>query len=131
MLDVIETVKRVSGVDFKVEIAPRREGDPAQIVADSQRARAALRWQPRFDDLSTIVAHALAWEQALIKRRASAPQGADRRAAASSSRRSLACMKQLENSASAGHGTHMRLGTWRLGTWRLGTWRLTTWRLGT
>ena len=42
MLEVIETVKRVSGVDFKVEIAPRREGDPAQIVADSQRARATL-----------------------------------------------------------------------------------------
>src|SRR6476646_4101369 len=76
VLDVVETVKRVSGVDFKVEIAPRREGDPAQIVADSQRARAALLWQPRFDDLSIIVEHALAWEQALIKRRGSEPQGA-------------------------------------------------------
>ena len=86
VLDVVETVKRVSGVDFKVEIAPRREGDPAQIVADSQRARAALRWQPRFDDLSIIVEHALAWEQALIKRSGSEPQGANRRAAASSGR---------------------------------------------
>ena len=86
VLDVVETVKRVSGVDFKVEIAPRREGDPAQIVADSQRARAALRWQPRFDDLSIIVEHALAWEQALIKRRGSEPQGANRRAATSSGR---------------------------------------------
>jgi UDP-glucose 4-epimerase len=87
VLEVVDTVKRVSGVNFKVDIAPRREGDPAQIVADSQRARAVLRWQPRFDDLSTIVAHALAWEQALIKRRASAPHGGERRAAASSSRR--------------------------------------------
>jgi UDP-glucose 4-epimerase len=69
VLEVIETVKRVSGVDFKVEIAPRREGDPAQIVANSQRARAALNWRPRFDDLSTIVAHALAWEHALGQRR--------------------------------------------------------------
>ncbi len=69
VLEVIETVKRVSGVDFKVEMAPRREGDPAQIVADSQRARATLNWRPRFDDLSTIVAHALAWERALQKRR--------------------------------------------------------------
>ena len=34
VLEVVETVKRVSGVDFKVEIAPRREGDPAQIVAE-------------------------------------------------------------------------------------------------
>ena len=84
--DAENAVKRVSGVDFKVEIAPRREGDPAQIVADSQRARTALRWQPRFDDLSTIVGHALAWEQALIKRRGNAPQGGDPRAAASSAR---------------------------------------------
>jgi len=87
VLEVVDTVKRVSGVDFKVDIAPRRAGDPAQIVAASQRARTALHWQPRFDDLSTIVAHALAWEQALIKRRTSAPQGGERRAAASSSRR--------------------------------------------
>ena len=63
VLEVVETVKRVSGVDFKVEIAPRREGDPTQIVADSSQVRALLRWQPRFNDLSTIVAHALAWER--------------------------------------------------------------------
>jgi len=86
VLEVVETVKRVSGVDFNVEIAPRREGDPAQIVAGSQRARTTLRWQPRFDDLSTIVAHALAWEHVLIKRRSGAPQGADQRAPASSGR---------------------------------------------
>jgi UDP-glucose 4-epimerase len=86
VFDVIETVKRVSGVDFKVDIAPRREGDPARIVADSQRAGTTLRWQPRFDDLSTIVAHALAWERALTKRRASAPDQVKKRAAAASSK---------------------------------------------
>ncbi|HZC56203.1 MAG TPA: UDP-glucose 4-epimerase GalE [Xanthobacteraceae bacterium] len=69
VLEVIETVKRMAGVDFKVEMAPRREGDPAQIVAASERARATLGWQPRFDDLSTIVGHALAWERALMTRR--------------------------------------------------------------
>ena len=84
VLEVIDTVKRVAGVDFKVEIAPRREGDPAQIVASSQRARETLGWQPRFDDLSIIVAHALTWEQALSKRGAGARQSADRRATASS-----------------------------------------------
>ena len=63
--EVIETVKRVSGVDFKVELAPRRPGDPAQIVAAADRARTKLGWQPQFDDLATIVAHALAWEQKL------------------------------------------------------------------
>jgi UDP-glucose 4-epimerase len=68
VLDVIETVKRVSGIDFKVEHAPRRPGDPARIVAASDRARAALGWQPRFDDLATIVSHALAWERELLRR---------------------------------------------------------------
>jgi len=69
VLEVIETVKRVSGADFKVEIAGPRAGDPARIVADSRQARAALGWHPRFDDLSTIVAHALAWERKLMQRR--------------------------------------------------------------
>ena len=72
VLEVIETVKRVAGVDFKVETAPRRPGDPARIVADSELARATLRWQPRFDDLATIVEHALAWERELVRRRAAA-----------------------------------------------------------
>ena len=70
--EVIETVKRVAGVDFKVETAPRRPGDPARIVADSELARATLQWQPRFDDLATIVEHALAWERELVRRRAAA-----------------------------------------------------------
>jgi UDP-glucose 4-epimerase len=76
VLQVIDTVKRVAGVDFPVTIAPRREGDPAQIVADSHSVRQTLGWQPRFDDLSLIVAHALAWEQALSKRRAGLPKRA-------------------------------------------------------
>jgi UDP-glucose 4-epimerase len=68
VLDVIDTVKRVAGVDFKVELAPRRAGDPAQIVAACDRVRSMLGWQPRFDDLQTIVAHALAWKRKLSKR---------------------------------------------------------------
>jgi UDP-arabinose 4-epimerase len=87
VLEVIDTVKRVAGVDFPVAIAPRREGDPAQIVADSRRVRETLGWQPRFDDLSVIVAHALAWEQTLSKRRRSVAQSGDRHTMASSARR--------------------------------------------
>jgi len=63
--EVVEMVKRVSGVDFKVETAPRRSGDPAQIVAASDRARMMLGWKPAHDDLATIIAHALAWERKL------------------------------------------------------------------
>jgi UDP-glucose 4-epimerase len=65
VLEVIDTVKRVSGVDFRVDHAGRRPGDPAQIVAQSDRARELLGWKPQFDDLATIVTHALAWERKL------------------------------------------------------------------
>jgi UDP-glucose 4-epimerase len=64
--EVIETVKRVSGVNFKIENAPRRPGDPAQLIAATEKIRHALDWQPQFDELATIVAHALAWERALL-----------------------------------------------------------------
>ena len=65
VLEVIETVKQVSGIDFKVEIAGRRPGDPARIVAAADRAHATLHWKPEFDNLPTIVSHALAWERKL------------------------------------------------------------------
>jgi len=68
VLEVIETVKRVSGVEFKIAFAGRRAGDPAQIVAASDRVRSLLKWQPHFDDLQTIVCHALAWERKLLTR---------------------------------------------------------------
>ena len=68
VIEVIETVKKVSGTDFRVELSAPRPGDPARIVAGSDRARAALGWQPQLDDLPTIVAHALAWERKLRQR---------------------------------------------------------------
>jgi UDP-glucose 4-epimerase len=71
--EVIAAVKRVCGVAFKVEHAPRRPGDPAQLVADAAKLRNTLHWQPRYDDLPTIVAHAFAWERELKRRRAAAP----------------------------------------------------------
>jgi UDP-glucose 4-epimerase len=77
VLDVIDAVKRVSGADFEVVRTARRSGDPAQIVADSAAIRKTLGWQPRYDDLTTIVSHALAWERALANRRAK-PSGASR-----------------------------------------------------
>jgi UDP-glucose 4-epimerase len=68
VLDVIETVKRISGVDFRVKFAGRRAGDPAQIVAACDRVRSTLGWQPQFDDLQTIISHAFAWQRALSQR---------------------------------------------------------------
>jgi UDP-glucose 4-epimerase len=63
VMDVINTVKRVSGVNFAVAFSGRRAGDPAAIVADARRIRSILGWEARFDDLDTIVRHALAWER--------------------------------------------------------------------
>jgi UDP-glucose 4-epimerase len=70
VLDVIDAVKRIANVDFPVEHGPRRAGDAAQIIADGARARRVLGWQPRFDDLAIIVAHALEWEQKLKEHKA-------------------------------------------------------------
>jgi UDP-glucose 4-epimerase len=65
VVEVIDAVKRVSGIDFRVDYAAKRPGDPTQIVAKSDRIRQTLGWRPQFDDLATIVAHALAWERKL------------------------------------------------------------------
>src|SRR6266704_1813475 len=70
VLAVIEAVKRASGSDFAVRLSARRPGDPAAIVADGTRLRAQLGWTPQFDDLDTIVSHALAWERRLADARA-------------------------------------------------------------
>jgi UDP-glucose 4-epimerase len=68
VLEVIDSVKKVSGVDFSVQLGARRPGDPARIVAACERARSLLGWQPQLDDLATIVGHALAWERKLRAR---------------------------------------------------------------
>jgi UDP-glucose 4-epimerase len=60
--EVIDAVQMVSGKQVAVINGPRREGDPARLVADSKRARNILSWQPRFTDLETIVSHAWRWE---------------------------------------------------------------------
>jgi UDP-glucose 4-epimerase len=67
VLEVIEAVKRVSGVDFQVRIADRRPGDPPEIVAESARIRSELGWRPQLDDLDRIVRHALDWEDRLAR----------------------------------------------------------------
>jgi UDP-glucose 4-epimerase len=63
--EIIAAVRRVSGSDFEAVPRPRRAGDPAAIVADSRRLRQLFSWVPAYDDLDTIVGHALAWEQKL------------------------------------------------------------------
>jgi len=61
--EVIAAVERVTGATIRVEMAPRREGDPAKLVGSSERARNLLGWTPRFADIETIIAHAWAWHR--------------------------------------------------------------------
>jgi UDP-glucose 4-epimerase len=68
VLDVIDVVKQVSGVDFPVRKSGRRPGDPAAIVAANDRIRAELGWKPQHDNLSEIVRQALDWERRLHNR---------------------------------------------------------------
>jgi len=68
VLEVIDTVKRVSGNDFPVEYGSRRPGDPSAIVASPALITSRLGWVPRHADLGGIVESALAWEEALGRR---------------------------------------------------------------
>lgn len=65
VLEVIETVKRISGVNFETRISGRRAGDPAELVGASNLIREMLPWRPQFEDLELIVEHALNWERKL------------------------------------------------------------------
>lgn len=63
--EVLAAVEKVAAVRLQISEAPRRAGDPAELVSDASLLRATLDWTPRHDDLDTIVATALAWERRL------------------------------------------------------------------
>jgi UDP-glucose 4-epimerase len=60
VLDVIESVERVTGRRVQRSMGPRRPGDPPELWAVATRARSELGWRPSRDDLDTIVGHAWA-----------------------------------------------------------------------
>ena len=61
---VVETARRVTGSPIEVTEEERRPGDPAALVASSERAQRDLRWQPQVTDLEEIIASAWRWQQA-------------------------------------------------------------------
>ncbi len=63
--EVVESVRRVTGHPIPVELCPRRPGDPAVLVASSQKAILELGWQPRYTQLDDIVRTAWAWHRKL------------------------------------------------------------------
>jgi UDP-glucose 4-epimerase len=63
VLEVVEAVKGVTGIDFDIRLGPRRVGDPPRLVADTHCIKSKLDWGWKYDDLQLIVAHALSWER--------------------------------------------------------------------
>jgi UDP-glucose 4-epimerase len=68
VLEVLDSVDRVTNMKIERRMEPRRAGDPPALVADNRRILATLPWRPARDDLDTIVADALAWERKLAER---------------------------------------------------------------
>ncbi|EAQ33862.1 UDP-glucose 4-epimerase [Nitrobacter sp. Nb-311A] len=62
VLEIIETVQRISRCKFAVKVANRRLGDIMTLIADTSRIRTVLDWTPRYDNIDIITEHALAWE---------------------------------------------------------------------
>ena len=65
VLEVIDAVKRASGRSFEVRLGPRRPGDPAVVIAATDRVRTLLGWVPQHDRLDAMVFQALRWEERL------------------------------------------------------------------
>jgi UDP-glucose 4-epimerase len=76
VLETIEAVRRVSRRNFAVQYSARRPGDIMTMVADTRRIRSTLDWAPQYDDLESIAAHALAWEEKLFRERNGESQAA-------------------------------------------------------
>ncbi|HEX8193873.1 MAG TPA: UDP-glucose 4-epimerase GalE [Allosphingosinicella sp.] len=69
VLEVLDSVDRVTSMTIERKMEPRRAGDPGALVADNSKILATLPWRPERADLDTIVADALAWERKLAERR--------------------------------------------------------------
>ncbi len=61
--EVVEVARRITGCEIPVQITPPRRGDPAMLVASSERIRMELRWNPKYQDLASIIGSAWAWLQ--------------------------------------------------------------------
>lgn len=61
--EVIDVTRKVTGKEIKAEMAPRRAGDPAVLIASSEKAKKILGWEPKCDSLETIIATAWGWHK--------------------------------------------------------------------
>ncbi len=61
--EVLETMKKVSGVNFRVEVVEKRVGDPAILISDNTKIKDKMDWRAKYDDLELICKTALEWEK--------------------------------------------------------------------
>ena len=59
--EIVDAAEKVVGKPIACEIASRRAGDPAQLVASSEKAKTVLGWKPKYDDIDTIISTAWRW----------------------------------------------------------------------
>lgn len=63
VLEVVDAARKISGAEIPTVLSPRRGGDPAILLASSDRAKAELGWKPKFPEIEVIIQHAWKWMQ--------------------------------------------------------------------
>lgn len=63
VLEVVNSVKKITGKEFQVTFSDRRAGDPPKLVGSSEKAQKILGWKPVYGDIDTIVEHAWKWHE--------------------------------------------------------------------
>jgi UDP-glucose 4-epimerase len=63
VMEVIEAARRVTGAKIPVEVYPRRPGDPPELVASSEMAKAGMEWEPQYPELESIIGSAWQWQR--------------------------------------------------------------------
>ena len=65
MREVLSSVEKIAGLKLDIREEPRRAGDPPSLIAKCDKVRQVLKWQPKLDDIDTIVRTSLEWERRL------------------------------------------------------------------
>lgn len=63
VIEIVDVAKKITGVNFKVEYADRRPGDPAELIGSNVKAKEVLGWEPKHSDIETILKDAWNWHQ--------------------------------------------------------------------
>jgi len=65
--EIMDTMKKISQINFSVQITKKREGDVAILVADNKKITSELKWKPKYNDLDTICRTTLTWQKSKLR----------------------------------------------------------------